>query len=305
MSLWDRSSRAATARRPRNFSPSTRPLVESLESRLVLSAATAVAPAAQVAHLAAKPTIQSLVTLTGLTVNNITQQGDTLLAHATATLNIAGRTITQAVDIPLSLGLAPDQTGATDCPILNLSVGPVHLDVLGLNVDLDNCDGGPITVAITAQPGDGNLLGNLLCDVSHLLDGGTSLGDILGGLTGDNLGQLTTGLTDALNNILGTLLGSAGGAAGAAQTAAAPAANTAGQTDILNLHLNEIHLDLLGLKVDTSSICLDVYAQEGPGNLLGNLLGSLSDLLNNSGNNGHAQTVLLRNINRVLDQLGL
>ena len=54
---------------------------------------------------------------------------------------------------------------------LHLSLGPVHLNLLGLNVDLDNCDDGPVTVDITAQRGPGRLLGNLLSSVTHLLDG--------------------------------------------------------------------------------------------------------------------------------------
>src|SRR5262249_8216401 len=44
---------------------------------------------------------------------------------------------------------------------------------------------------------------------------------------------------------LSTTPGTAAGAAAAA-------------TPILNLHLGEIHLDLLGLKVDTSEICVDI-----------------------------------------------
>jgi len=62
------------------------------------------------------------------------------------------------------------------------------------------------------------------------------------------------------------------------QISLAPAAS--GTTSILSLHLDEIHLDLLGLKVDTSKICLDITAQSGPGNLLGNLLTDVAGLLN-------------------------
>jgi len=59
---------------------------------------------------------------------------------------------------------------AAPVDILNLSLGPVDLDLLGLRVGLDNCANGPVTVDITAQPGPGNLLGNLLGGVAHLLD---------------------------------------------------------------------------------------------------------------------------------------
>jgi hypothetical protein len=51
------------------------------------------------------------------------------------------------------------------CQVLDLVLGPLHLDLLGLNVDLNQ-----VHLNITAQPGPGNLLGNLLCSVTHLLD---------------------------------------------------------------------------------------------------------------------------------------
>jgi len=57
------------------------------------------------------------------------------------------------------------------CDILNLSLGPVDLNLLGLEVHLDNCANGPVTVDVTGQTGPGNLLGNLLCGVAGLLDG--------------------------------------------------------------------------------------------------------------------------------------
>lgn len=60
-------------------------------------------------------------------------------------------------------------TGAST-NILHLAIGPVNLNLLGLNVALDNCAGGPVTLDITATPGPGNLLGNLLGNISHLLD---------------------------------------------------------------------------------------------------------------------------------------
>ena len=49
---------------------------------------------------------------------------------------------------------------------LHLELGPLDLDLLGLVVHLD-----PVHLDITAVPGAGNLLGNLLCAVAGLLDG--------------------------------------------------------------------------------------------------------------------------------------
>ncbi|MBO0810462.1 MAG: hypothetical protein J2P23_00285 [Microlunatus sp.] len=56
------------------------------------------------------------------------------------------------------------------CNVLTLNLGPLHLDLLGLNVDL-----APVNLNITAVPGAGNLLGNLLCSVAGLLDNGGPL----------------------------------------------------------------------------------------------------------------------------------
>ena len=51
------------------------------------------------------------------------------------------------------------------CEILNLVLGPLDLNLLGLQVHLNQ-----VVLNITAVPGAGNLLGNLLCAVTHLLD---------------------------------------------------------------------------------------------------------------------------------------
>ena len=74
----------------------------------------------------------------------------------------------------------PSQGGDFDttCDILNLSVGPLDLNLLGLEVHLDDCDDGPVTLDITAEEGPGNLLGNLLCDLAGLLDSGSYQGRI-------------------------------------------------------------------------------------------------------------------------------
>ena len=55
------------------------------------------------------------------------------------------------------------------CQILDLTLGPLDLDLLGLVVHLDT-----VHLDITAQQGPGNLLGNLLCAVAGLLDNSSS-----------------------------------------------------------------------------------------------------------------------------------
>lgn len=83
-------------------------------------------------------------------------------------------------------GRVATRNAVVTCPILHLVLGPVDLNLLGLKVHLDK-----VVLNVDAVPGPGNLLGNLLCAVAHLLDGG------LGGL----LGQLV----DLLNQILDRL----------------------------------------------------------------------------------------------------
>jgi len=72
------------------------------------------------------------------------------------------------------------------CQILNLTLGPLDLNLLGLQVHLNT-----VVLNITAQPGPGNLLGNLLCSVAGLLNGG--------------LGGVLNQIADLLNQILAAL----------------------------------------------------------------------------------------------------
>jgi hypothetical protein len=66
----------------------------------------------------------------------------------------------------------------TSCTILHLVLGPLHLDLLGLVIDLNQ-----VVLDITAVSGAGNLLGNLLCAITGLLDG-TSLANLTALLNG-------------------------------------------------------------------------------------------------------------------------
>ena len=75
-------------------------------------------------------------------------------------------------------------TTQADCSILFLSLQPLHLNLLGLVVDLD-----AVVLNLHAQSGPGNLLGNLLCAVTGLLNGPGALTAI-------------TGLVDRINGIL-------------------------------------------------------------------------------------------------------
>ena len=127
-------------------------------------------------------TFSGLLDITNLAVEN----GELVASGVlTGTATVAGvvTEITQTfTDIPL--GLIGSGTGAA-CDILTLDLGPLRLDVLGLVVDLSAID-----LDITAVPGPGNLLGNLLCAVAGLLDGPV-------------LGNTLTGLLAIINRLLG------------------------------------------------------------------------------------------------------
>jgi hypothetical protein len=101
--------------------------------------------------------------------------------NLTGTLtNAAGEVIGTVTNVPITLPVA-GATTAGSCQILDLTLGPLDLDLLGLVVHLDT-----VHLNITAQSGPGNLLGNLLCAVAGLLDGGGGgfLANLLNNLLG-------------------------------------------------------------------------------------------------------------------------
>jgi hypothetical protein len=59
----------------------------------------------------------------------------------------------------------------TECEVLHLELGPINLNLLGLELTIEGEGGVPIIVDITADP-SGGLLGQLLCSLAGLLDGG-------------------------------------------------------------------------------------------------------------------------------------
>lgn len=104
-------------------------------------------------------------------------------AVGTLTGTVKGRHVTrQNVMLPASLtgagsGSSARAAQATSCPILHLVLGPINLNLLGLQVTTNQ-----IVVDITAIPGPGNLLGNLLCGVTGLLNQGGALSTLSGDL---------------------------------------------------------------------------------------------------------------------------
>jgi len=237
-------------------------------------------------------------------LENVAAQGGNLVANGalTGTLtdalgNVLGTVSDQAATLPLAV--------SGTCQILHLVLGPLDLNLLGLMVHLNQ-----VVLDITAQSGPGNLLGNLLCAVVHLLDGGGGLGGlvtllnrILGQLFpmvpisgtvaggGNFVGTLTVQNFSAANDALsattllsGTLTNSLGQIIGSVINQAVNLLVTAaGTCQILNLTLGPLDLNLLGLMVHLNQVVLNITAQSGPGNLLGNLLCAVAHLLDGGG----------------------
>jgi hypothetical protein len=221
-----------------------------------------------------KPTTFNVVPIV---IQSVTVTGGRLMANG-----LAGST-PFSTPITLTPGAVP--AGAT-CPILNLSLGPINLDLLGLNVDTSQ-----ICLDITAVPGSGALLGNLLCGVANLLNGGLSQSDALATLTAAELATLNSGLTQLLN-----------------QAVFIPLTNSDALLDascnVLNLAIGPVNLNLLGLQVELDNcsngpVTLDVTADPA-GGLLGSLLCGLANALNGSPT---GVTALLRNLASLIGAL--
>lgn len=95
------------------------------------------------------------------------------LNQATNTVNISGVFTDTAGNVTQFTTTLLQNSGS--CEILRLELGPLDLNLLGLMVHLDR-----VELVITAQPGPGNLLGNLLCAVANLLNDGNPLTGLVG-----------------------------------------------------------------------------------------------------------------------------
>lgn len=124
------------------------------------------------------------------TVTSLGYEDDELLVNGVLSYVYEGETVTQTLEgIPSTLsGKNPESMtfqATRRCDILLLDLGPIFLDLLGLQLDLSPID-------LDAVSGQGNLLGNLLCAVTGLLDDGPLAG-ILELI--DNINRILDGVT--------------------------------------------------------------------------------------------------------------
>ena len=146
---------------------------------LALCAVVAAAPATAGAQ--EPPSLTKVVPVTGTSkngkqfngtyaINRFKSSNGRVLAVGTLRGRLGNRPVTRrGVTMPATL--SKPASGAqlppipNACDILNLRLGPINLDLLGLVVRTNQ-----INVRIDAVPGEGNLLGNLLCAITGLLD---------------------------------------------------------------------------------------------------------------------------------------
>ena len=120
----------------------------------------------------------------------------------------------------------------------------------------------PITITVSTQQGSGDLLGNLLTGLTTLLNVGA--------------------VNNALNNVLATTVNLVNSASLTVNGVGSGSLGNASQstTPVLDLFVSPVHLNLLGLLVDTSPIHLTITANAGTGQVLGNVVTDLANLFN-------------------------
>lgn len=192
--------------------------------------------------------VSNLVNLQGVNtaLNNV-------LGSVVSLVNSAALTINSTVG---NGPLTNAQTSTT--PVLNLYVAPVHLGLLGAKVDTS-----PITVTLTANAGNGQILANVVSDLAHLFD--PPLPNKL------DLGFINNKLQQLLDQLNSQLAG--------IPSAPVDPVTITDNSQVLRLIVPPINLNLLGLNLQTDQIRVNADAQVGSGDLLGNVVTALLNTL--------------------------
>jgi hypothetical protein len=192
-------------------------------------------------------------------INRFVRHGKRLIARGTAIATYTSPTgertvVRQAFKSRVAMR-ASHFSAQKICPVLDLTLGPLDLDLLGLLVHLDK-----VHLTITADS-EGGLLGRLLCG---LADSGKLKANVVKlNSVAQRSGLSTRGVGFAVP------LGSGSGTASTFGTARATVI-----CPILNLTLGPLDLNLLGLMVHLDTVHLVITADSDKG-LLGSLLAGL------------------------------
>jgi hypothetical protein len=181
----------------------------ALAALLVCAVSLGAASTASAAQAPAKTPLTKKVAITGTkgftgtyTIDRFTTRNGKLVAVGTlrGTMRKSGATLRvtrKNVRMPAAVAGAgpaaqssqlPPPPGGNSCQILNLVLGPINLNLLGLIVRTNQ-----IELRIDAQRGDGNLLGNLLCAITGILNPSGALAPLT---------QAINNLASALNALL-------------------------------------------------------------------------------------------------------
>jgi hypothetical protein len=107
-------------------------------------------------------------------IDRFVRKSGKVYAVGTLTGRLHGKHVSKSnVKVPVkSLGSQAQTSQLTPtagaCQVLNLVLGPIDLNLLGLRVRTNQ-----INLLIEAVPGAGNLLGNLLCGITNLINPST------------------------------------------------------------------------------------------------------------------------------------
>jgi hypothetical protein len=122
-------------------------------------------------------------------VNKLKRSRSDVIAHGTVTAaNGPSVRFTAPVEGSVPGTATAGQQIQAACDILNLVLGPLHLDLLGLVIDLNQ-----VVLDITGETGAGNLLGNLLCGLFGILDAPGGITEFL---------RVLDGLLSTINDLL-------------------------------------------------------------------------------------------------------
>ncbi len=209
----------------------------------------------------------------GAVVNQVLSNVVTLLNSGS--LSVSG--VDTSGSNPLSSPSTGTNTSSTTS-VLTLHVAPVTLNLMGALVTTS-----PIDVTLTAQAGQGLILGNVVSDLANLfnppLPKTLSIDDI-----NSKLNNLLNELNTAIPNV--------------GNSTTPPV--TLGPGQFLNLTVAPINLNLLGLILQTSSIQVNATNTTGNGDLLGNIT---TTLLNTVGATPQNLTTLNNDLNAILGKV--
>jgi hypothetical protein len=140
---------------------------------LLTSLTLSIGLAAPTAQAASTPVVLDITP----TITNVVAVNGQILASGIA-ISVAKGTIVKSVPfsgVPIRIGLAPDQTAAGGCALVQMQLDPIQTSVYTASIRT-----GPIRFTATAYEGD-TLVNETLCAIGNLLQGGLTMPQILAG----------------------------------------------------------------------------------------------------------------------------